>query len=171
MSHHRGLKHDIMEPVQYIPRIGQQYSKLGYKTYQWVSNPDPPPWQQLRKPLARSRLALIASGGIYVAGQVAFHHKDDTSFRAIAATVPTHDLRITHFAYDQTDARSDPNVVFPIDTLRALVSEGFIGGMADHAYTFMGGIYSARRVSNELAPRITERLLAEKADLALLVPV
>jgi D-proline reductase (dithiol) PrdB len=160
-----------MGPVEYIPRIRNQYSKLGYKPYQWVANSEPPPWQALRKPLAHSRMALIASGGIYVAGQIAFHHKDDTSFRAIPKTVRTSDLRVTHFAYDKTDARADPNVVFPIDTLRALVSEGFIGEMAEHAYTFMGGIYSARRVREDLAPRITERLLAERADLALLVPV
>jgi D-proline reductase (dithiol) PrdB len=160
-----------MGPVEYIPRIRQQYSKLGYKTYQWVSNPDPPAWQPLRKPLAHSRLALIASGGIYLAGQLAFHHKDDTSFRAIPQTVRTSDLRVTHFAYDKTDARADPNVVFPIDTLRALVDEGFVGELAEHAYTFMGGIYSARRVRQELAPRITERVVLEKADLALLVPV
>lgn len=160
-----------MEPVHYIARIREQYSKLGYKPYEWVVNSEPPPWQPLPKPLSRSRLALVASGGIYVVGQIAFHHKDDTSFRAIPVTVRTQDLRITHFAYDKTDARSDPNVVFPIDTLRGLVSEGLIGELAEHAYTFMGGIYSARRVSNELAPKITERLLAEKADLALLVPV
>lgn len=160
-----------MEPVHYIARIREQYSKLGYKPYEWVVNSEPPPWQPLPKQLSRSRLALVASGGIYVVAQIAFHHKDDTSFRAIPTTVRTQDLRITHFAYDKTDARSDPNVVFPIDTLRGLVSEGFIGELAEHAYTFMGGIYSARRVSNELAPKITERLLAEKADLALLVPV
>ena len=160
-----------MGPVEYIPRIRQQYSKLGYKPYEWAANPGPPPWQPLHKPLSRSRLALVASGGIYVTGQVAFHHKDDTSFRAVPVNVRTQHLRITHFAYDQTDARSDPNVVFPIDTLRALVAEGFVGELAAHAYTFMGGIYSTRRVRSELAPRITERLLAEKADLALLVPV
>ena len=160
-----------MEPVQYIGRIREQYSMLGYKTYEWVSNPTPPPWQTLRKPLSKSRLALIASGGIYAVGQIAFHHKDDTSFRAIPQTIQTQDLRVSHFAYDKTDARSDPNVVFPIGTLRNLAGEGFIGELAEHAYTFMGGIYSARKVSDELAPRITERLLAEKADLALLVPV
>jgi len=160
-----------MGPVDYITRIRQQYAGLGYKPYQWVTNSAPPPWQTVRRPLARSRLALIASGGIYLAGQVAFHHKDDTSLRAIPTTVRTTDLRVTHFAYDKTDARSDPNVVFPIDTLRALVAEGFIGELTDHAYTFMGGIYSAGRVREELAPRITERLLAERADLALLVPV
>jgi D-proline reductase (dithiol) PrdB len=160
-----------VEPVQYIPRIRQQYTRLGYKPYEWAANRDPPPWQPLRKPLSQSRLALIASGGIYVSGQVAFHHKDDTSFRAVPKTVRTQDLRVTHFAYDKTDARSDPNVVFPIDPLRALVREGLIGELADHAYTFMGGIYSARRVRDELAPRIVERVAAEKADLALLVPV
>ena len=160
-----------MGPVEYIPRIRQQYSKLGYQPYQWVTNAEPPPWQALRNPLARSRLALIASGGIYVTGQVAFHHKDDTSFRAIPKDVRTRDLRVTHFAYDKTDARADPNVVFPIDTLRALVADGFIGELCDHAYTFMGGIYSSRRVREELAPRITQRLLEERADLALLVPV
>jgi D-proline reductase (dithiol) PrdB len=160
-----------MGPVEYIARIRQQYSNLGYGSYQWVVNTDAPPWQPLRKPLGQSRLALIASGGIYVTGQVAFHHKDDTSFRAIPTTVRTQDLRVTHFAYDKTDARSDPNVVFPIDTLRALVAEGFVGELAEHAYSFMGGIYSSRRVREDLAPQLTQRLLAERADLALLVPV
>jgi D-proline reductase (dithiol) PrdB len=61
--------------------------------------------------------------------------------------------------------------VFPIDTLRRLVKEGVIGSLTEHAYTFMGGIYSSRRVREEVAPQLTERLLAEKAEVALLVPV
>jgi D-proline reductase (dithiol) PrdB len=158
-------------PVEYIARIRDNYAKLGYTPYQWVKNEDTPPWQPLHKPLSECRVGLIASGGIYVTGQVAFHFKDDSSFRAIPTTVGTSDLRTAHFAYDQTDARRDPNVVFPIDTLRRLVKEGFIGSLTAHAYTFMGGIYSSRRVHSELAPQLTERLLAEKADIALLVPV
>jgi D-proline reductase (dithiol) PrdB len=161
----------MQQPVEYIRRITDNYAKLGYKPYQWVSNQEPPPWQPLNKPLSECRVGLIASGGIYVTGQVAFHFKDDASFRAIPTTVKTSDLRTAHFAYDQTDARRDPNVVFPIDTLRRLVKEGFIGSLTEHAYTFMGGIYSSRRVRDELALQLTERLLAEKADLALLVPV
>jgi D-proline reductase (dithiol) PrdB len=153
-------------PVEYIKSITRQYAKLGYKPYGWVYNTDTPPWQPLRKPLPQCRVALIASGGIYRHGQTAFHSKDDTSLRLI----PT-DVRTSHFAYDQTDARKDPNVVFPIDTLRGLVREGFIGGLTEHAFTFMGGIYSSRRVREETAPAITERLKAERADLALLVPV
>ena len=161
----------MQEPVEYIQRITDTYAKLGYKAYQWVKNPNQPPWRPLKKPLAESRVGLIASGGIYVTGQVAFHFKDDASFRAIPTDVKTSNLRTAHFAYDQTDARRDPNVVFPIDTLRHLVKEGFIGSLTEHAFTFMGGIYSSRRVSEELAPQLVQQLQVEKADLALLVPV
>lgn len=160
-----------MDPIDYIARITAHYKRLGFTPYRWVVNADPPPWQPLRRPIAECRLGLIASGGIYATGQVAFHFKDDASFRVIPTDVRTADLRTAHFAYDQTDARSDPNVVFPIDTLRRLVREGVVGSLTDHAHTFMGGIYSARRVREELAPRLTERLLAERADIALLVPV
>ena len=157
--------------VDYMKRIRDKYAAKGHAPYRWVVNEDSPPWQPLTKPLGECRLALIASGGTYVTGQVAFHFKDDTSFRMISRDVKTEDLRATHFAYDLTDARQDPNVVFPIDTLRRLVNEGIIGELADHAYTFMGGIYSAKRVREKVAPRLTECLLAEKVDAVLLVPV
>ncbi len=160
-----------MGPVDYIARLTRTYEKLGYPAYQWVHSETPPPWAEVRKPLAESRLGLIASGGIYAAGQVAFHFRDDTGIRAIPRDVPTAELRTAHFAYDQTDARSDPNVVFPIDTLRNLVAEGVLGELANHAYTFMGGIYSARRVREEVAPALRQRLQDERVDIALLVPV
>ena len=157
--------------IDYIKRIEKLYSGLKYPVYRWAINEDTPPWTPLEKPLSDCRLGLIASGGIYVTGQEAFHYKDDASFRAIPTTVKAKDLRATHFAYDLTHARQDPNAVFPIDTLRGLVAEGTVGRLADHAYTFMGGIYSARRVREQLAPALTERLLAEEVDAVLLVPV
>jgi D-proline reductase (dithiol) PrdB len=106
-----------------------------------------------------------------VKGQVAFHFKDDASFRAIPRDVDYRDLRVTHFAYDLTDARADPNVVFPLETLLDLARHGRIGEVAPRAYTFMGGIYSARRVREELAPGIAEQLQNDEVDVAILVPV
>jgi D-proline reductase (dithiol) PrdB len=158
-------------PVDYIERTREQYAALGYGAYRWVRNEDPPPWAKPTKPLAASRIGLVASGGIYVAGQVAFHYKDDVSFRIVPRDTPTKDLRATHFAYDLTDARADPNVVFPLDTLRRLEREGVIGGVGPHAYTFMGGIYSSRKVRELLAPALAMRLANDQVDLALLVPV
>lgn len=156
--------------VEYMKLVDDLYSQLGFPPYRWVVNDAPPPWASLAKPLSQCRLTLIASGGIYVTGQVAFHFKDDTSYRAIPTTVRSQDLRATHFAYDLSAARRDPNAVFPIDTLRGLVNEGFLGGLTENAYTFMGGIYSSRKVREQLAPELTNALAREQADLALLVP-
>jgi len=158
-------------PLNYMQIIFERYDKLGYPGYRWVDSKEAPPWHPLPKPLSQCRLGLVASGGVYVRGQEAFHWKDDISFREIPMGCKTSDLRTSHFAYDQEDARSDINVVFPIDTLRGLVGEGIIGELADNAFTFMGGIYSARRVREELVPKLTERLVAEKVDALLLVPV
>ena len=158
-------------PVDYIERTRAQYDALGYPPYQWVHNPTPPPWAELEKPLADCRVGLIGSGGIYRVGQVAFHYKDDFSFRIVDTRAPTSQLRATHFAYDLTDARSDPNVVFPVDTLNDLVGEGFIGELAENAYAFMGGIYSSRKVRDTLAPALAERVVRDEVDVVLLVPV
>lgn len=158
-------------PIDYIARTREQYDALGYPAYRWVESPDPPPWAPLARPVSECTLALVASGGIYRTGQVAFHFRDDTSFRVIDSDVDTAELRATHFAYDLTAARSDINVVFPIEPLRALVAEGRLRGLGPHAYTFMGGIYSSRRVRDLLAPAIADRVVADRVDLALLVPV
>jgi len=160
-----------LPPVEYIPRIRDNYARLGYAPYQWVVNEDLPPWAPLAKPLSECRLGLVASGGIYLAGQVAFHYKDDTTIREIPSDVDSSALRATHFAYDLSGARTDPNVVFPIDTLRQLTREGRIGSLARRVQTFMGGIYSTRRVMSELTPRLLERLREEEVDAVLLVPV
>ncbi len=158
-------------PVDYIDRTRAQYEALGYRAYSWATNPDTPPWAEVTKPLARSRLGVIATGGIYRVGQTAFTHHDDTTFRAIASDTATSDLRATHFAYDLTDARRDINVVFPIDPLRSLVVEGAIGELAPHLFTCMGGIYSQRLVRDELAPALVQRCHDDEIDLVLLVPV
>ena len=159
------------DPVDYIARTREQYDKLGYPPYQWVRNEDVPPFTPLTKPLNQAKVGLVASGGIYRTGQVAFHYRDDFSFREIPADTPASELRATHFAYDLTDARRDPNAVFPLETLRNLVGEGRIGGLGAQAYTFMGGIYSVRKVREALAPAIADRLLNDEVDLAILVPV
>lgn len=161
----------MASPVDYIQVTRSTYDALGYKPYAWVENQGPPPFELMEKPLKEARLALIASGGIYRVGQKAFHFKDDASYRLIDSETPTEELRITHFAYDLTDARSDPNVVFPLEGLRKLVSEKRLGGLAPNALTFMGGIYSARKVREELAPAMVTRVQDMRADIALLVPV
>ena len=157
-------------PVDYIERTREQYSALGYPPYKWVQNEDEPPFEPVSKLLEESRIGLIASGGIYREGQIAFHYRDDISYRIIPRDCEMSALRATHFAYDVTDARIDPNVVFPLETLGAEARDGGIAEVAPSAYTFMGGIYSVRRVRDVLAPALADRMEDDAVDAALLVP-
>ena len=160
-----------LPPADYIGETKALYDSLGYDSYRWAERPEPPPFAPIAKPLSECRITLVGSGGLYRTGQVAFHTKDDTSIRVIATDTPTSELRTAHFAYDQTDARTDPNCVFPLDRLRELAAHGVIGGLTDEAYAFMGGIYSIRRMEAETAKWLVERCTAQEPDIVLLVPV
>lgn len=160
-----------LPPADYIGETRRLYDSLGYDSYRWAARPETAPFAPLAKPLSECRVTLIGSGGIYRRGQIAFHTQDDTSIRVIETTTETADLRTAHFAYDQADARNDPNCVFPLDRLRELTDEGVIGGLTEESYGFMGGIYSTRRVESETVPMLLERCEAQEPDLILLVPV
>ena len=54
--------------------------------------------------------------------------------------------------------------------MRELEAEGVIGELADPAYSFMGGIYSARKVRDELAPKIADELKRAHVEAFYLVP-
>ncbi|MFT7474322.1 MAG: D-proline reductase (dithiol) PrdB [Verrucomicrobiales bacterium] len=161
-----------LDAVDYIQVTRDSYASLGFDAYRWADNSDEPPaFVPPTKPLSDSKVVLIASGGVYRVGDVGFSHKDDLTYREIPIDTPTDDLRVTHFAYDQTNARSDVNAVFPIDSLLAMASAGEIGELAEVALTFMGGIYSQRRLGETLTPAIVDRVHELEADIALLVPV
>lgn len=159
------------DPVDHLKQTRDSYSSLGFPEYRWAHNPDSPAFASPAKPLAESKLAVIASGGIYRHGQVAFTHKDDVTFRKVPTDSSIDDLRVTHFAYDQTSARKDTNVVLPLDALRTMVGEGELGGLTEHALTFMGGIYSQRRVHETLIPALVDEIEQMAPDIVLLVPI
>ena len=154
-------------PVEYIPRTRELYS--GYKPYRWVVNEAMPPWAPLRKPLAQSKLAMIGSGGLLYRDQPRFH-REDASYRLIPKSATENELSIWHFGYRTADAEADPNCVFPLARLRELEAAGVIGELADPAYSFMGGVYSARKIREELAPRIADELQKAHVDAFYLVP-
>ena len=158
-------------PVDYIDRTSKLYAGLGYPQYEWVKSSTYPELSVLKKPLEESKAGLICSGGIYRKGQIAFHFKDDISYRLIETNTEITDIRTTHFAYDLTPSREDPNCVFPLPSLREFVDRGKIKALAEHAVTFMGGIYSHRKVREILAPSIRDYFIKQEIDLAILVPV
>ena len=159
-------------PVEYIKSITERYNSLGYAPYQWYQAEEAPPWAPLEKPLSDCRVGMLSTAGTYVAGQVAYYYKDDTSHRAIPKDTPAAELRFSHITENYLpDARRDPNCVFPIEPLRQLAAEGAIGELADDLFSCMGGIYSRRRAVEELAPAMHDAFQAQGVDVAFLVPV
>ncbi len=161
----------LPEPADYLEATRSLYDSLGYTPYRWAERTEPVPLRAPARPLSENKVLLIGSGGIYRHGQVAFATKDDTSIRTIPTGTPSSELRTAHFAYDQTDAREDPNCVFPLDRLRELATDGVIGGLTEQSGSFMGGIYSVRRFEAETVPQLVELCSAQEPDLVLLVPV
>ncbi|MBK8065379.1 MAG: hypothetical protein IPK29_16045 [Betaproteobacteria bacterium] len=158
--------------IEYMRAATERYASLGYPPYRWVKADTPPAWQAPRVPLARARIGLLATAGAYAVGQVAFHYKDDSSIRRIPSNTPDRNLRFSHVTENYlVDARRDPGCVLPLRTLEALVAEGVIGGIAEEVLSCMGGIYSQRKVREELAPALLEAYKAQRVDVVLLVPM
>lgn len=156
--------------VEYMRAITERYRSLGYAPYRWFRAEDAPPWQPFSRPLSQARLGLLSTSGAYALGQVAYHYKDDTSIRGIASDTPDAQLRFSHITENYlVDARRDPGCILPLAALRQLAGEGVIGKLADKVFSCMGGVYSQRRVREELAPALLAAFRAERVDAALLV--
>ncbi len=155
-------------PVAYIPAVRAKY--WDQPPYQWTTN-ESSPWTPFTKDLAKCRVALISSSGVHLKDQQPFENvKNDTTFREIPKDVAVRDLRISHF-FQQPDAEQDINCTFPIERLRELEREGFIGELAPTVYTCMGRIFVRSKLIKEMAPWLIEQLRKNGVDAALLVPV
>lgn len=161
-----------MQPIDYMRMTRELYESHGYAPYGWYHAETLPAFTPLKKPLKDCRIGMLSTSGAYVIGQRAYHYKDDSSIRVIPKTTPAEQIHFSHITENYLpDPRRDPNCVFPIDGLRALEAEGFIGEVADDLYSCMGGIYSQRRVREELIPAIAAAFQAQKIDAAFLVPM
>jgi D-proline reductase (dithiol) PrdB len=119
------------------------------------------PFTPFERELAKTNVAIVSAGGVHLKDQEPFNIADelgDLGFRIIPEGADSSDLMVTHHHYDHRDADRDINVVFPIDVLRDLKAEGFIGGLAKKHVGYMGytmqlkAMYegTAREIANEI---------------------
>ena len=130
--------------------------------------PGPIPWSRLTKPLHRSRIALVTTGGVFVEVQKPYSEEGDDTFREIPRETPREKFRIWHPGYDTGPASEDINCIFPIDRFKELEAEGIIGRVAQHSYSFMGLIPDPKRLIEETAPEAGRRLVEAGVDVAFL---
>lgn len=130
------------------------------------------PFTPLDRDLSKATVALVTAAGVHRKDQAPFNIADelgDLTFRIISGDNPTSDLMVTHHHYDHTDADRDLNVVFPLDVLRELASEGFIGGVAKEHVGYMGYTMQLKLMYEQTAPAIAEHIdKKSKADVIVL---
>lgn len=160
------------KPIDYIQQTRELYDDLGFPPYEWFYADDEPAFSLPTRPLAESKLGLVSTAGAYVQGQVAYHYKDDTSIRPVPSNTPIETLRFSHVTENYlVEARQDPRCVLPIEALARLKEQGVVGDLADNYFSCMGGIYSHRRVREELIPQLEDAFETQGIDLLLLVPL
>jgi D-proline reductase (dithiol) PrdB len=149
--------------------------KLFLKTYRW-RRIDPVPWTALKKPLAECKLVLVSSAGIVTPDQEPFDNSirgGDPSIREIPSDVDVSTLIETHrsAAFDHAGIRQDPNIAFPADRLRELSAAGAIGSLNHRYLSIMGSVTAPGRLIKRTIPRVVPKLIQDKVDVALLIPV
>lgn len=135
-------------------------------------NPEPA-FATLAKPLAEARVGLLTSAGAYLDGDAPFDVEDphgDPTFRVLPGDVDPSRLRFAHSHYDTTRAEQDPNVVLPVEPLRALVADRVVGAAASLHIGMMGFNPDPRRVAAESAPRVVELFARDRVDVVVLSP-
>jgi hypothetical protein len=171
-----GFAPDDDAPIPYMARTREYYQAIGYTTsYRWAHYVDAP-FQPLRKPLSQSRVTIVTTaapfdpakgdqgpGAKYNGGAKFYSVYDGDASK-------THDLRISHIAYDRVHTSADDSGTwFPLPLLRRLANERRIGEIAPR---FFGAPTNrSHRVTIESdAPEILARCRADKVDAAVLVP-
>ena len=171
-----GFAPDDDAPIPYMARTREYYQAIGYTTpYRWAHYVDAP-FHPLRKPLRQSRVTIVTTAAPFDAAKgdqgPGAKYNGSAKFYQVydGDTLKTHDLRISHIAYDRVHTSADDSGTwFPLPQLQRLANERRIGEIAPR---FFGAPTNrSHRVTLETdAPEILARCRADNVDAAVLVP-
>ncbi len=131
------------------------------------------PLARLTKPLSECRLAFVSTAGVQPRGSGPFdtvHPVGDYTFRRVPSASRVEDLEIHQLKYPTAGATRDLNVIFPIERLQELATEGVIGGLTEHFFSFIGYNMDPERLERTLAEDLATAVSEEGADIALAAP-
>lgn len=166
-----------VDSFKYLPRLIAAFYQMTERQLQL-----PIPWTPLPKPLSACTFGLVTSGGLYVPGQEPPFDLEreklepawgDPTFRTIPAGVRQAELGVSHLHFNPQAALVDFNVLLPLERFAELAAERRIGALASEAYSFMGYqgyTPNPHAWQTTYGPQVAERLKAQGADCALLVP-
>jgi len=131
------------------------------------------PLAPVTKPLERCRLTFVSTAGVQPKGTTPFdtvHPIGDYTYRRVPSSARPSELEIHQIKFPTIGARRDLNVIFPIERLQELVTEGHLGGLTADFFTFVGYNMDPDRVERDLAVQIADAVVDQRADIALMCP-
>jgi hypothetical protein len=171
-----GFAPDDDTPIPYMARTREYYAAIGYTTpYRWAHHVEAP-FQPLRKPLSKSRIALVTTAAPFDPAKgdqgPGAKYNGGAKFYTVydGDTSKPQDVRISHIAYDRVHSSADDSGSwFPLPQLQRLANAGRIGEVAPR---FFGAPTNrSHRVTIDTdAPEILARCRADGVDAAVLVP-
>lgn len=130
--------------------------------------PYTPPW----KPLKEMTIAIVSTAGVHGKDQEPFNTEGDATYRVLPGDVDSTSLVVTHGApedhYDRSELKKDINVIFPIDRLRDLQREGFIGAVGAKHFSMMGYALKLRQFYDDAAPAVAKEVERSGCDAVVL---
>jgi D-proline reductase (dithiol) PrdB len=140
-----------------------------------MADPQPPlemsrycvPFTPFRKKLEESTVCLVTTAAVRRQDDTPFNVEGDTTFRVISSATEGRELTYDDAHYDHACVDQDINCVFPLDRLRALATEGRIGGLSE-AHFSMGFSQALRELRETTVPRIAREVERVRPDAVLL---
>ena len=139
-----------------------------------------PVWARFDIPLAKARVALLSSAGMYLVGEqepfdVERERREptwgDPTLRVIPNDVEQSQIDATHLHLNTADFLADMNVALPIRRLNELVDAGLVGSAAPEHYSVMGFQEAGAEVwRTSTGPEIAARCHAAQIDALILAP-
>ncbi|MEM1249419.1 MAG: glycine/sarcosine/betaine reductase selenoprotein B family protein [Acidobacteriota bacterium] len=121
--------------------------------------------------LAEATVAVVTSAGLQRPGDDIWK-QGDQSFRQFNAS--ERDLTLSHVSnnFDRSGFVADLNVVYPLDRLDELATEGVIGAVSSTHLSFMGALdETMSTLRHDTGPAAAEVLKEAGTDVVLLTPV
>jgi len=130
---------------------------------------DSTPWTPAPE-LTKARVAIVSTAGLHRASDPKFAG-GAADYRLLPADLDYSELMMSHVSanFDRSGFQQDIGVVFPLEHLKQMASEGEIESVARWHYSFMGATDPTRMV--ETAPQVARLLKEDGVNAAILVPV
>lgn len=133
------------------------------------------PYTPVDKPLSALTIGIVSTAGGHLKDQEPFSTDEvtgDNTYRVIPKDVDSSQFTVSHAApkheYDTDEPKKDINTIFPIERLRELAEEGYIGGIAEQHFTMMGFSKKLKVMMEETIPELAKKVERSKADAIIL---